>query len=515
MNEFLLPGYDIDELVGFGSSGEVWRARERASGELVALKRVSAAATGVEPSRRLQREASLLATVQHEHVVRLRSVVPTAAGLVLVLDYAENGSLTALLAARGRLSAGEVVTIGAPLAGALADVHARGLVHGDITPGNVVFDGTGKPLLADLGVASLAGEQGVAVGVTAGYADPAGSGSAGTGARLAASDVHGLAAVCFAALAGVPPYLDSDPAVAQALRPLAPSAPAGLVAAIEAGLDPDPAARPDAATLGRALFAACAPVAVRLARPATPVIEAPTREVRPRVASVDPAPVVARRRGSSRGRHRWSARRAVVVRRAAAVAAAAGLLGGAIAVGVGWAGHDHNASASTVVAAGAVPSEVAGASAVASPSPPAVSRSAGSPSAGPPSSSGVPNWTAVLAGLDTMRDAAFADGDASQLDAVYVAGSAVLATDRATLTQLVMAGQRARGLHLQLVSVQAASASPTNVTLVVHDTLSAYDLVSADGAVQHVAGRGERGWIVMLRRETPSDQWHIASIGAA
>jgi hypothetical protein len=504
VNEFLLPGYDVDELVGFGGSGEVWRARERATGELVALKRVIAATAGVEPTQRLQREAGLLATVQHEHVVRLRSVVPTADGLVLVLDYAEGGSLTALLAARGRLSAGEVVTIGAPLAGALAEVHARGLVHGDITPGNVVFDGAGKPLLADLGVASLAGEQGVVVGATPGYADPADSAAEGR-SRLAASDVHGLAAVCFAALAGVPPYLESDPSVVQGLQALAPGVPAGLVAAIESGLDPDPAARPDAATLGRALFAACGPTAVRLARPTAPVVEAPTREVRPRVASVETAPVVSRRGRSSRGRHRWSTRRAVVVRRAVTVAVAVGLLGGAIAVGVGWAGHDHNASASTVVAAIAVPSEVAGPSAVAVPSSPAVS----------PGSSTMPDWTAVLTSLDAARDGAFADGEASQLDAVYVAGSAVLAADQATLAHLLASGQRARGLQLRLVSVRAASASPTNVTLAVRDTLPAYDLVGADGAVERVAGRSERDWIVMLRAQPPGGQWRIASIGAA
>jgi hypothetical protein len=526
VNEFLLPGYDIVELLGFGGSGEVWRARERASGDVVALKRVrtadGAAGVAAELTQRLQREAALLATVQHEHVVRLRSVVRTADGLVLVLDYAEGGSLTALLAARGRLSAGEIVTIGAPLAGALAEVHARGLVHGDITPGNIVFDASGKPLLADLGVASLAGEQGFVVGATPGYADPAAADSAGVvRPRVAACDVHGLAAVCFAALAGVPPYLETDPAVAQPLRPLAPAAPAGLVAAIESALNPDPAARPDAATLGRALFAACAPAAVRLARPAAPVVEAPTRQVRPRVASLDTALVATgrgktprgplpRRPKASRGRHRWSASRAIVVRRVVVAAAAVGLLGGAIAVGVGWAGHDHNASASTVVAASAVSSGVAGPSLIAIPS-----RPAASPGAAPRSAPGAPDWTAVLAGLDTVRDAAFADGDASQLDAVYVAGSAVLAADRATLTQLVTAGQRARGLRLQLVSVRPASASPTNVTLAVRDTLSAYDVVSANGAVQHVAGRGERDWIVMLRVQQPGDPWRIASIAAA
>ena len=91
----------------------------------------------------------------------------------------------------------------------------------------------------------------------------------------------------------------------------------------------------------------------------------------------------------------------------------------------------------------------------------------------------------------------------------------MLAADQATLTQLLTSGQRARGLQLHLVSVRAASASPTNVTLAVRDTLPAYELVGADGAVEHVAGRGERDWIVMLRAQLPDGQWRIASIGAA
>ena len=263
VDEFSLPGYDIEELVGFGGSGEVWRARDTSTGQVVALKRLLGDTSTALSAEQLQREAALLATVRHDHIVALRSVVSTSDGLVLVLDYADGGSLAAVLGARGRLSAGEVVTIGVPLAQALSDIHSRGLSHGDVSPGNIVFDGFGKPLLADLGVASLIGDQVGPTGRTPGYADPALASADGSNS---ASDVHGLAAVCFAVLAGVAPYNDSDPMVALALGPLVPDAPAALVAAIEAGLDPAPVARPDAAAFGRALFASCSPVAVGLAR---------------------------------------------------------------------------------------------------------------------------------------------------------------------------------------------------------------------------------------------------------
>src|SRR6185437_5228438 len=135
---FSLAGYEVEALLGFGGTGEVWSARESTTGERVALKRLRG--TDAAPSRELQREAALLASARHEHVVRLRSVVPTPGGLVLVLDFAAGGSLASLLGARGRLTAAEVVTIGAPLAQALADVHERGITHGDVTPANIVFD---------------------------------------------------------------------------------------------------------------------------------------------------------------------------------------------------------------------------------------------------------------------------------------------------------------------------------------------------------------------------------------
>ncbi|HEY8729477.1 MAG TPA: serine/threonine-protein kinase, partial [Acidothermaceae bacterium] len=195
MEDFSLAGYEVDQLIGFGGSGEVWRARELATGHVVALKRLRGATPTSVEGDPLRREAALLGTVQHEHVVALRAVVPTDEGLVLVLDYASGGSLAALLAARGRLSAGEVVTIGAPLAQALSDVHARGVCHGDITPSNIVFDESGKPLLADLGVARLVGEGGSPTAATPGYADPTAVAGWQLPARIAgpASDVHGLA----------------------------------------------------------------------------------------------------------------------------------------------------------------------------------------------------------------------------------------------------------------------------------------------------------------------------------
>ena len=168
-----------------------------------------------------------------------------------------------------------MVTIAAPLAAALAEVHALGVVHGDISPANLLFAADGRPVLSDLGVSRLAGRAG-ADAVTAAYADPA----VLEGAPLTpASDVYALAAVCFEALTGRPPYLGDDPETVLTsaesprpmLRALAPATPAALVDAVESALALDAGQRPDAAAFAAALLEACPPLPVRLAGATVPV----------------------------------------------------------------------------------------------------------------------------------------------------------------------------------------------------------------------------------------------------
>jgi hypothetical protein len=503
VEHFSLAGYDVQELLGFGATGEVWRAVERSSGETVALKRLHGAfeSTAASPSKgdgasadstaavELRREAALLASVRHEHVVRLRSVVPTSAGLVLVLDYAAGGSLAALLAARGRLSAGEVVTVAAPLAQALGEVHARGLLHGDITPANIVFTAAGKPLLADLGIARLAGERADVRGGTPGFADPAVSEHP---AGSAAADVYGLGATCFAVLSGRAP-VDAAGQPAPLLGVLAPAAPVALVEAIESALLADPVSRPSAADFGRALFAACAPEPVRMvavpsldpaARP-----EPVTHRVGPAVRPVEQATTAKQPRGRWQFLRRPRVRRGSLLRRLAVAGVAAGLVTAAVAGGMVWATNSSRAQAGE-------PAPTGSAQAAALPAGPAAE----------------PDWTATLAALDKQRDEAFADPDADALAAVYSADSPALATDRATLAVLVAAGEHAQGLALELVSVALSARASGQVSVLVTDVLPAYDVVGPAGSVTRVAGRGARRWLVVLRSTTAAGDWRIDSI---
>ena len=146
MNElWSVPGYDVRALVGDGRAGDLWSAVELASGRAVALRRVGSTADG-------ERLRALVAVhAQLPYVVRLLDVVEHDGLLVLVLEAPAGTGLDAVVARRGPLDPGEVVTVGVPLAEALSAAHEVGLVHGALSSASVVFTTGGMPLLAGLG----------------------------------------------------------------------------------------------------------------------------------------------------------------------------------------------------------------------------------------------------------------------------------------------------------------------------------------------------------------------------
>jgi hypothetical protein len=141
-----LPGYEVRSLVADGRAGDLWSAVEAASGEVVALRRVG----GPADVERLRRLVALHADLPY--VVRLRDVVEQDGLLVLVLDAPDGAGLDGVVARRGALDPGEVVTVAVPVAEVLDAAHDRGLVHGALTVSSVRFTADGMPLLADLGL---------------------------------------------------------------------------------------------------------------------------------------------------------------------------------------------------------------------------------------------------------------------------------------------------------------------------------------------------------------------------
>jgi eukaryotic-like serine/threonine-protein kinase len=196
--EWKLPGYVIEERLGAGATSDVWRARIAATREPVALKRLRLGSA--EAVRAAHREAAVLTALDHPYLVRIHELVPAGDTAVLVLDLADGGSLRQLIAKRGRLVPGEIITALSPIAAALAHAHAHGIMHGDVSAANVLFTAEGRPLLADLGVARLRDESGPAR-CTPAYVDPSVAAGNAPGPQ---SDVFMLGAVAAHALTGRP-----------------------------------------------------------------------------------------------------------------------------------------------------------------------------------------------------------------------------------------------------------------------------------------------------------------------
>jgi hypothetical protein len=260
---------------------------------------------------------SVLDRIDNEHLLRQHAAMALVEdALAMILDQAPGGSLAQLVAGRQHLTSGETVTAVAPLFGALADLHAAGAVHGDLSPSSILFSADGRPLIGDLGVASLLGRSAV------GPADPAARFMApevvNGAAPSPASDVYSLAALGWFCLSGAPPGLALT---GPPLDTLSPGVPPRLVEVLTVCLSIDPTARPSARAAAIEVFesAAAEPVVLTsLSDPATEI----TRRIR---ATAAPAPVLVP--ASTRSR----------LHRPVLIAGLALLVTGAVGGGATWA----------------------------------------------------------------------------------------------------------------------------------------------------------------------------------
>lgn len=298
-----MPGYEVGPSLGAGSAGAVHRARRLVDGREVALK-VLAAGAGPDGEARLRREHAVLAELDHPHVVRVLGLHAEAGVVAVAMELAPGGSLADLLRHRSRLEPAELVAIAAPVADALEAAHARGILHRDVKPANILFAADGRPLLSDFGVArsshgpALTAPDVAALG-TAEYLAPEVVDGA---AHDAQADVYALGVVCYEALTGRRPYVGATPLAilraadrggAPGVRELAPEVPRDLAAAVEAALNRDPSARPaSAAALATALRATASGGGAMSSQPAGSPPDSGTREFGPR----PPAPPTEERR---------------------------------------------------------------------------------------------------------------------------------------------------------------------------------------------------------------------------
>jgi serine/threonine protein kinase len=145
-------GYRVLRRLGAGSRAEVFLADSLGQDEPVALKvyRDDADRAGID------RELTALDRARHPHVVRLVDVDALEGGTpIAVIERLSRGTLTALLEERAEVTLGECITVLAPIAAALDFLHERGVVHGAVGSGSVMFRSSGAPVLARFGSATL------------------------------------------------------------------------------------------------------------------------------------------------------------------------------------------------------------------------------------------------------------------------------------------------------------------------------------------------------------------------
>ncbi|MCL4225357.1 MAG: serine/threonine protein kinase [Myxococcales bacterium] len=254
--------YRVVGALGTGAMGEVLRAHDERLGRDVAIKRVKNLLGVMSASfhARFEAEARALAALAHPGVVQVFDLGVEDGEPYLVLELIEGPTLRAVIAERGALPAAEVCALGIQLARALEAAHARGIVHRDVKPANVLRGPGGLWKLADFGVAHIPDSEATLAGQFLGTPAYAAPEALTLGQFSPASDVYGLAATLYEAATGDKPRGDATMAelIAQADRPvIAPDAiPAHLGElgpTLAAALAVSPAARPSAAELAERL----------------------------------------------------------------------------------------------------------------------------------------------------------------------------------------------------------------------------------------------------------------------
>jgi hypothetical protein len=250
-----VPGYTAVTALGSGGFGDVVLARHDESGTQVAIKYLRRELLADERFAQMFRaEAAVLATMDDPHVVRLHEYVEGPGGAAIVMELVDGVSLRQILARQGGTTpeAALVVLQGSLLG--LAAAHARGVVHRDYKPDNVLVDGDGASKLTDFGIAARTGDT-TATGGTLAYAPPE---QFDGRPASPAGDVYAATATFFECLTGQPPFR-GDTAAALMYQHLSQPVPVEAVPEpvrplVAAGMAKQPGDRPaDAAAFAAAL----------------------------------------------------------------------------------------------------------------------------------------------------------------------------------------------------------------------------------------------------------------------
>jgi serine/threonine protein kinase/tetratricopeptide (TPR) repeat protein len=261
-NEWHLGHYQILEEIGRGGMGVIYRARQRHSRRIVAVKRVLAdQMDSHETLVRFRHEAEAAAGLDHPNILPIYEVSESDDGLPFFsMKYATGGSLRAAASAL-RSQPRDCVQLMAKVVRAIAYAHGKGILHRDLQPGNILLDGNGEPMVSDFGLAKWLDENSDLTRTlqtlgTPGYIAPEQAECTAAGLTSAA-DIYSLGAILFHLLVGRPPFVGPNvlsvihqaaATPAPRLRSLVPSLDRDLETIVARCLESDPTARYESAT---------------------------------------------------------------------------------------------------------------------------------------------------------------------------------------------------------------------------------------------------------------------------
>ena len=212
--DWRLGNYQILEEIGHGGMGVIYRARQRHSRRIVALKRILAyEADSRETLIRFRREAQAAASLDHPNILPIYEVGEDEDGLPFFsMKFAAGGSLRDAAPAL-RKEPSRCVALMAKVARAVQCAHTQGILHRDLKPGNILLDGGGEPFVSDFGLAKWLDTAShltrtLTIFGTPGYVAP--EQADGPMVSLKPTDVYSLGAILFDLLTGRPPFLGEN-----------------------------------------------------------------------------------------------------------------------------------------------------------------------------------------------------------------------------------------------------------------------------------------------------------------
>lgn len=187
--------YDVVGRVAEGHTSVVWKGRDQALERDVALKQL--VLDGPDAAASVRREATLLSSLEHPHIVRVYDLIEQNDQWWLAQEWVPGATLAEVVAKAGRLTAPQSLSVVRGALLGLAYAHRRQVVHGDVAPSNIMVNHDGESKLIDFGLSRGVGE--AATGGTPAYASP----EALAGESLSpAADVYSVAAILIEVLGG-------------------------------------------------------------------------------------------------------------------------------------------------------------------------------------------------------------------------------------------------------------------------------------------------------------------------